>query len=68
MFFDDMIGYCEMLDKVYVLLLEFVFDFECCDIIIMVGEDDKKLCWLGCCGYYIGCFEKFWLDIFVIGD
>jgi predicted ester cyclase len=66
--FDDMTGHREMLDKVYAPLLESVPDLERRDTIIMVGEDDKQLRWLGCCGYYTGRLEKPWLDIPATGD
>lgn len=66
--FNDMQGAEEMLDKVYAPLLEAIPDIERRDTIVMVGDDDKQLRWLGCCGFYTGKMLKPWLDIPATGE
>ena len=49
-------------EEAYAPLLKAVPDLERRDFIVMAGEANGGD-WVGCCGHYMGVFEKPWLDI-----
>ena len=60
--FEDMTGPDEYFEKAYGPLIEAVPDLERRDYIVMGGPAETGD-WVGCAGYYIGVFERPWLDI-----
>ena len=60
--FEDLDGAKGLYDQALAPLQEAVPDLERRDTIIMSGETGDGN-WVGCCGYYTGCFSKPWLHI-----
>jgi len=60
--FEDVDGPGELYERVYQPLLQAVPDLERRDFILMAGGIEGGD-WVGCCGHYMGVFEKPWLDI-----
>ena len=59
---ERMTGSAQLYDEAYAPLLHAVPDLERRDFIVMAGQtsgDD----WVGCCGHYMGVFEREWLGI-----
>lgn len=61
--FETMRGAQSFYDMAYAPLFEAIPDLECRDTIMMSGVSDNGAHWVGCCGYYTGCFNQDWLDI-----
>ncbi len=59
---EDLAGAAGLYEEAYAPLLEAVPDLERRDFIVMAGEAQGQN-WVGCCGHYIGVFERPWLDI-----
>jgi predicted ester cyclase len=51
-----------LFEQAYRRLIESMPDLERRDYIVMAGPDEDEQ-WVACAGYYIGLFEKPWLDI-----
>ncbi len=60
--FEDVGGPKELYNDVYRPLIEAFPDLERRDMIVMAGPAEVGN-WVGCCGHYVGVFEKPWLDI-----
>lgn len=60
--FEDLDGPLALYEKAYKPLLAAFPDLERRDSIVMAGTGDTGN-WVGCAGYYIGVFERPWLDI-----
>ena len=60
--FEDLDGPGGLYQKAYQPLLTALPDLERRDYIVMAGSDVTGN-WVGCAGYYIGVFERPWLDI-----
>ena len=60
--FEDLDGADGLFEQAYHPLIQAIPDLERRDFIVMAGEDNNAN-WVGCCGHYIGVFEKPWLDI-----
>ncbi len=60
--FEDLRGPFALFEQVYQPLLVAIPDLERRDFIVMAGHADNGD-WIGCAGYYMGVFEKPWLDI-----
>ncbi len=60
--FEDLSGPVELYEKAFSPLLQAIPDLERRDYIVIGGPDDSGN-WVGCAGYYIGVFERPWLDI-----
>jgi predicted ester cyclase len=60
--FEDMHGPKEYYQKAYAPLLQAIPDLERRDYIVIGGSAETGD-WVGCAGYYIGVFERPWLDI-----
>lgn len=60
--FEDLDGPVELYEQAYQPLLKAVPDLERRDFIRMAGGVDGDN-WVGCCGHYMGVFERPWLDI-----
>ncbi|NNK58818.1 MAG: polyketide cyclase [Desulfofustis sp.] len=60
--FEDLIGPLELMEKAYRPLLHSWPDLERRDFIVMAGGAETGN-WVGCGGYYLGVFERPWLDI-----
>lgn len=60
--FEDLDGPRELYRRVYRPLLDALPDLERRDFIVIAGSADTGD-WVGCAGYYIGVFERPWLDI-----
>jgi predicted ester cyclase len=60
--FEDLQGPQELYEKSYKPLLQALPDLERRDYIVMAGTANTGD-WVGCAGYYIGVFERPWLDI-----
>lgn len=61
--FEDLDGATELFERVLVPLQHAIPDLERRDTIVMAGPAPNGLDWVGCCGYYTGCFVRPWLDI-----
>jgi predicted ester cyclase len=61
--FETMRGAQSFYDLAYAPLVDAIPDLECRDTIMMSGVSDDGSYWVGCCGYYTGCFNQDWLDI-----
>ena len=63
--FEDLDGPAELLDRVYLPLIEAIPDLERRDFIVMAGHSPGAWSgdWVGCGGHYMGVFERPWLDI-----
>ena len=59
---EDLPGVAGLYEGAYAPLLEAVPDLERRDFIVMAGEAQGQN-WVGCCGHYMGVFERPWLDI-----
>ncbi len=55
-------GVAGLREAAYAPLLNAVPDLERRDFIVMAGESNGGD-WVGCCGHYMGVFERAWLDI-----
>ena len=55
-------GVAGLRELAYEPLLAAVPDLERRDFIVMAGESQGQD-WVGCCGHYMGVFERAWLDI-----
>ena len=55
-------GAAGLYEQAYAPLLRAVPDLERRDFIVMAGESQGAN-WVGCCGHYLGVFERPWLDI-----
>ena len=55
-------GVAGLYEEAYAPLLRAVPDLERRDFIVMAGETQGQD-WVGCCGHYMGLFERPWLDI-----
>lgn len=55
-------GVAGLYELAYAPLLRAVPDLERRDFIVMAGESQGAN-WVGCCGHYLGVFERPWLDI-----
>jgi predicted ester cyclase len=60
--FEDVDGPSDLHERVYRPLLDAMPDLERRDYIVMAGAVDDRH-WVGCAGYYMGVFERAWLDI-----
>lgn len=60
--FDQLDGPKALFDSAYQPLITAVPDLERRDFIVMAGESNGEN-WIGCGGYYMGLFEKPWMDI-----
>lgn len=60
--FETLAGVDGLYDEAYAPLLAAVPDLERRDFIVMAGESNGAD-WVGCCGHYMGVFERAWLDI-----
>jgi predicted ester cyclase len=60
--FEDMKGPNDYYQKAYAPLLRAIPDLERRDYIVIGGSAETGD-WVGCAGYYIGVFERPWLDI-----
>lgn len=60
--FEDLDGPSELYEKAYEPLLAALPDLERRDFIV-IGSSAETGNWVGTAGYYIGVFEKSWLDI-----
>ncbi len=60
--FETLDGPAGLYEQAYAPLLAAVPDLERRDFIVMAGEANGGD-WVGCCGHYMGVFEKPWLDI-----
>jgi len=56
-------GVDALVDDVYRPLETAIPDLERRDTIVLAGTTPGGTQWVGCCGYYTGCFENSWLDI-----
>ena len=66
--FEDLDGPYGLFDQGYKPLLAAIPDLERRDFIVMAGraitgDDDDGDDWVGCAGFYMGLFERPWLDI-----
>ena len=61
--FGDMTGPEEYYNKVFLPMLEAMPDLERRDYIDIAGDSHNHGNWVGSAGYWIGVFEKHWLDI-----
>ncbi len=66
--FEDLDGPDGLFDQGYKPLLAAIADLERRDFIVMAGraityDDDDGDDWVGCAGFYMGLFERPWLDI-----
>ncbi len=59
---EEMRGADALYDQAYAPLLAAVPDLERRDFIVMAGETQGQN-WVGCCGHYLGVFERPWLGI-----
>ena len=55
-------GVTGLYEQAYAPLLRALPDLERRDFIVMAGES-QGADWVGCCGHYLGVFERPWLDI-----
>ena len=55
-------GVAGLYEQAYAPLLEAAPDLERRDFIVMAGETQGQN-WVGCCGHYLGVFERPWLGI-----
>ena len=55
-------GAAGLYEQAYAPLLRALPDLERRDFIVMAGES-QGADWVGCCGHYLGVFERPWLDI-----
>jgi predicted ester cyclase len=60
--FEDLEGADGLYEQAYVPLIHAIPDLERRDFIVMAGESRGQH-WVGCAGFYVGVFEKAWLDI-----
>ena len=60
--FEDLDGPDSLYEQAYRPLLAAIPDLERRDLIVMAGATDKDN-WVGCAGYYMGVFERPWLNI-----
>jgi predicted ester cyclase len=60
--FKNLEGPKELYDRAYRPLIEAMPDLERRDLIVIAGPSENGNM-VGCCGYYIGVFERPWLDI-----
>ena len=60
--FETLDGVAGLYEQAYLPLLAAVPDLERRDFIVMAGASDGGD-WVGCCGHYMGVFERAWLDI-----
>jgi predicted ester cyclase len=60
--FEDLDGPDGLFEEAYEPLLAAIPDMERRDFIVMAGSVDGDN-WVGCAGYYIGLFERPWLDV-----
>ena len=63
--FEDLDGPAELVERVYLPLIEAIPDLERRDFIVMAGHSPGQWRgdWVGCGGHYLGVFERPWLDI-----
>ena len=61
--FKDLTGPGELYERAYQPLIEAVPDLERRDYIVIAGPSVADSNWVGCCGNYVGVFERPWLDI-----
>ncbi len=59
---EEMTGPAQLYDEAYAPLLHAVPDLERRDFLVMAGETNGAN-WVGCCGHYMGVFERPWLEI-----
>lgn len=59
---EKMTGPAQLYAEAYAPLLQAVPDLERRDFIVMAGESNGQD-WVGCCGHYMGVFERAWLGI-----
>ena len=59
---EKMTGPAQLYAEAYAPLLQAVPDLERRDFIVMAGESNGQN-WVGCCGHYMGVFERAWLSI-----
>ncbi len=59
---EKMTGPAQLYEAAYAPLLQAVPDLERRDFIVMAGESNGQN-WVGCCGHYMGVFERAWLGI-----
>lgn len=60
---NDVAGPDAFYQRAYKGLLHALPDLERRDLIVMAGRTAEGDDWVGCCGHYIGTFERPWLDI-----
>jgi hypothetical protein len=60
--FEDLDGPDALFERAYRPLLAAIPDMERRDFIVMAGRANEDN-WVGCAGFYIGLFERPWLDI-----
>ncbi|MEM9320610.1 MAG: ester cyclase [Pseudomonadota bacterium] len=61
--FGDLAGPDALFDQVYRPLFAAWPDLERRDFILIAGEDEHGMDWVGCAGHYLGTFLQPWLDI-----
>lgn len=59
---EKMTGPAQLYEDAYAPLLQAAPDLERRDFIVMAGESNGQN-WVGCCGHYMGVFERAWLGI-----
>ena len=59
---EQMTGPAQLYDQGYAPLLHALPDLERRDFLVMAGESNGAN-WVGCCGHYMGVFERAWLGI-----
>ena len=59
---EQMTGPAELYERAYAPLLHAAPDLERRDFIVMAGDTHGRN-WVGCCGHYMGVFEREWLGI-----
>ena len=59
---EQMTGPAQLYDEGYAPLLHALPDLERRDFLVMAGESNGAN-WVGCCGHYMGVFERAWLGI-----
>ncbi len=61
--FSDFNGPQALFTTVYSPIINAIPDFERRDYIMISGPSTESGDWVGCCGHYVGVFERPWLDI-----
>jgi predicted ester cyclase len=59
----DCVGPAALYERAYAPLIAAIPDLERRDFIVVGGPANDGADWVGCCGHYVGVFERPWLDI-----